>query len=255
MTMRDYLPNGLKGLLFVAFLSAYMSTISTQLNWGSSYLTNDLYKRFIKPPYNFKEEDHAEKHYVAVGRLSTVLIIAVSLISTNHISNIDQTTRFLIECGAGLGLVLILRWYWWRINAWSEIAGLLAPFAGYTISNYVLHLDFPENLLLTTLITTVVWIIVTYLTPPEKDHTLIEFYNRIKPSGLWGRFKPDNQTTGDLRYRLICWLSALVMTYCLLFFMGYLIFKEWKWAAFNLGLSLLALWVLLRHVSKIEFFK
>ena len=125
--MRDYLPAGLKGLLLVAFIAAYMSTISTQLNWGSSFLTSDLYKRFFRPESSFENEEKANKDYVQKARLFTIVIMVVGAIVTTQIGMIDEAAQFLIACGAGLGMVLILRWYWWRINAWSEIVATAAP--------------------------------------------------------------------------------------------------------------------------------
>ncbi|WP_069472596.1 sodium:solute symporter family transporter [Candidatus Marithrix sp. Canyon 246] len=108
MAMRDFLPPGLKGLLLVAFLAAYMSTISTQLNWGTSYIINDLYKRFLHPNAN-------EKQLVRASRFNTFLLMIVALIVTSQITTLESAFKFMIECGAGLGAVLILRWYWWRI--------------------------------------------------------------------------------------------------------------------------------------------
>ncbi|HAW52923.1 MAG TPA: sodium:proline symporter [Flavobacteriales bacterium] len=254
MTMRDYLPVGLKGLLFVAFLAAYMSTISTQLNWGASYLTNDLYKRFIKKEDQFSDTEKADRHYVAAGRVLTVVIMLVAVISTSLIETIDQAARFLIECGAGLGLVLILRWYWWRINAWSEIAAVIAPFAGYIFSNYVLHLEFPSSFLLTTGITTVTWLLVTFLSPAEPIVVLEKFYFKIKPSGNWKIIDSTDKDPGDLKFRFVCWFAAMVMTYSSLFLIGYTIFQNWSLAILNFCISLSALFLLKWGLSKLHFF-
>lgn len=119
--MRDFLPEGWRGLLLVAFLAAYMSTISTQLNWGAGYLVNDVYKRFVR-------KDAAPNHYVLAARLSTLLLMAIGLGVSFFVNSISAAWGFIMQAGAGLGLVLILRWYWWRINAWSEIAATVAPF-------------------------------------------------------------------------------------------------------------------------------
>lgn len=253
LTMRDYLPVGLKGLLFVAFLAAYMSTISTQLNWGSSYLTNDLYKRFFYK--GDQNSAHAEKKFVKTGRIFTIMIMVFAVFSTSIIDTIDEAAKFLIECGAGLGLVLILRWYHWRINAWSEIAAVLAPLFGYTLSKFVLGLTFPSSFLLTTLITTVAWVAVTLITKPEKPEVLKKFYDRVRPAGNWTVVASETRYSGDVKYRFMGWISALVFTYCALFFIGYLIFEEWTWAVVNLTLLIAALIVLLRAISKIQIFE
>ena len=233
--MNDFMPSGLKGLLFTAFLGAYMSTISTQLNWGASYLTNDLYKR------NFGK-DKSQKDLVRIGKLFTVVIMIVAVITTTFIETIDGAARFLIGSSAGLGAVLILRWYWWRINIWSEISATIAPIFGYTIAKYIIapmykngdSNVFIENegiLLVTTLFTTIVWLIVTYMTKPTKEEKLISFYKKVKPDGSWKPIKKKlgiSTSNSNLFYLLLCWLTSVIMTYSILFFIGKLIFKEWS---------------------------
>ncbi|MCB0396119.1 MAG: Na+:solute symporter [Flavobacteriales bacterium] len=247
--MRDYLPAGLKGLLFVAFLSAYMSTISTQLNWGASYLTNDLYKRFIRKEDTFSTGEEGNRHYVSVARIITLGLVLLSFGVTSMIDSIDQAARFLIECGAGLGLVLILRWYWWRINAWSEVVATVAPLGGWLIANKGLHLDFPESFLLTVGFSTICWIVTTFLTAPDKQEHLQQFYDRVRPGGAWKRF--HNSDSGDRPVRigllLACWLTATLFTYLLLFTMGALLFKPLTdacgYALIMVGLLLVFLWL------------
>lgn len=243
--MNDFMPPGLKGLLFTAFLGAYMSTISTQLNWGASYLTNDLYKR------NFGK-DKTQKQLVNVGKLFTVVIMIVAVITTTFIETIDGAARFLIGSSAGLGAVLILRWYWWRINIWSEISATIAPILGYTIAKYMIapmyELEsgntFIENegiLLVTTLFTTVIWLIVTFMTKPTDEKKLLSFYNKIKPDGAWNPIKKltnFKEEKSNLPYLFVCWITSVWMTYSILFFIGKLIFKEWDsvmiWGASSL---------------------
>lgn len=234
MAMKDYLPTGLKGFLLVAFFAAYMSTLSTQLNWGASYLLNDVYKRFVKQPSIFSDAKSGEKHYVAVSRAITILLMVVSLAVTTQMKTISGVWSFLIECGAGLGLVLILRWYWWRINAWSEIAATVAPFAGFAFSRFVMHWEFPDSFFVTVGFTTLCWLIVTFITPPADAATLRSFYERIHPGGWWepvrlaAGMERSSQQIGKLT---ICWLSAVAMTYSILFLTGSLIFMEWAYAA------------------------
>lgn len=231
LVMRDFLPVGLKGLLLVAFLAAYMSTISTQLNWGASYLTNDLYRRFIKRPEAFADDQSGETHFVAAARWITVIIMMGSVLALSQMRSIDHAARFMIECGAGLGLVLILRWYWWRINAWSEITATLAPFVFYSLSVFVFDITFPSSFLLTVGGSTLSWLIVTLLTPPEKKEVLEHFYGRVRPEGFWKPVRAGlNLTETSFRPRrlVLSWLSAVVMTYSCLFFLGKLIFHEWQ---------------------------
>lgn len=250
LAMRDYLPVGLKGLLLVAFLSAYMSTISTQLNWGASYITNDFYKRFIKKSASFENEEKENKHYVSIARLATLLIVIISIFATSQIETIDGAAKFLIECGAGLGMVLILRWYWWRINAWSEITASLAPFIGYLLANYVFDLVYPTSFLFTVGFSTVCWLAVTFLTPSTNTKTLQAFYNKVKPEGNWKPFKDATiDQKSNIYPLLICWLSSVLMTYCILFFIGSLIFKNYNDVVLY-GTIGLASFILLKYFIK-----
>jgi SSS family solute:Na+ symporter len=259
MAMNDFLPAGLKGMLLVAFLAAYMSTISTQLNWGASYLVNDLYKRFKRPESTFANVDAAEKHYVLAGRVVTILIMGVALWVTQFITSISGVWAFIMECGAGLGLVLILRWYWWRINAWSEIAATLAPFVAYAVCKFGIEGNLVTGtelvwwqgnkitFFITVIFTTIAWLVVTFLTKPEDDKTLSNFYNKVRPMGNWGKFTlPAN--VGKPGYLVICWLSSIVMIYSTLFFIGKLIFKEYNEAGIYAAVIVVA-FIVLRYSS------
>ena len=256
MVMRDYLPQGIKGLLLVGFLSAYMSTISTQLNWGASYLTNDLYKRFIKGEEQFESAEKAEKHYVFSGRLITLLIMAIALFATSQISMIDSAAQFLIASGAGLGMVLILRWYWWRINAWSELVATLAPVVGLVLANYVLPGFVPESFyaqngsfIFTVVFTTIAWLTVTVITPPTDTNVLQAFYNRVRPGGWWKPFSADVSVKENMVYLFVSWLSGVVMVYSILFFIGYWILQSWNLFWLNLFLAIVS-FILLRWGMK-----
>ena len=223
--------------MLVAFLAAYMSTVSTQLNWGSSYMVNDFFKRFIKPESKYKTKDIAEKNYVRWSRLFTIFIMFISVIVTTQIETISGVWNFVLECGAGLGLVLILRWYWWRINAWSEITATVTPFIAYAIGHYYLEPLLGENFivnkgayLFTVITTTILWIIVTFLTKPTNDNTLINFYNKIKPDGAWERIRILSGLQGkksNLSILFLCWLMAIIMTYSILFAIGKMIFLDY----------------------------
>lgn len=257
MAMKDFLPAGLKGLLLVAFLAAYMSTIATQLNWGSSYLVNDLYKRFIKPESQFTDEQSAQRSYVAAGRVVTFLTMLAGLFVTTQITTISGVWSFVIECGAGLGLVLILRWYWWRINAWSEITATVTPFIAYAVSKFVLQLEFPDSFFFTIGITTAAWLMVTLLTAPESDATLKRFYMQVKPGGCWKPVQLQldmSEPQQPLAQLVICWLSAALMTYSVLFTTGYFIFQEYERAGIWLAAAMVLLLVFRFSVKRAGVF-
>jgi Na+/proline symporter len=253
LAMRDHLPTGLKGLLLVAFLSAYMSTLSTQLNWGASYLTNDLYKRFIRKDKEGESEEDKQKDYVQKGRLFTILIVVAALLAGTQMETIDGAATFLIECGAGLGMVLILRWYWWRINAWSEIAASLAPFIAYIMANWYWEFVYPFNFLFTVAFSTVCWIAVTFLTPAESNSTLERFYKKVRPEGWWKPFREVDRKSNMIPLTL-CWLSAIIMAYSFLFLIGDLIFMNWEKATIELLITLVALWFLTFQMKKSQIF-
>lgn len=220
--MKDFLPIGLKGLLLAAFLGAYLSTISTQLNWGAGYLANDVYKRFIKPTSNSKQ-------LVAASRVITFLLMVCGLVITQFMTSISGVWEFVLECGAGLGLVLILRWYWWRINAWSEISATVTPFIVYAIGKWVFDLEFPNSFFLTVGITTAVWILFTFFGPKENERSLKVFFDRVRPDGNWRIFRKSSVENRNNMTRLaVCWLASVALTYSILFLIGKIIFKEWN---------------------------
>ncbi len=262
LAMRDHLPVGLKGLLFVGFISAYMSTISTQLNWGSSYLTNDLYQRFIKPNDSFSNQAKANNHYVFAGRMITIGIMIAAMYATSQITMIDEAAQFLIASGAGLGMVLILRWYWWRINAWSELSATIAPFIGLAISKYVLPNYLPESFFInngdfmfTVIFTSIVWLVVTFSTAPTDSKVLHAFYQRIKPGGAWGPFKAEGEKVQALSPLFFSWIFGVIMVYSILFGSGKLIFQEWTASIIWLTSALIAGFLMIRFMRKSKFFK
>ena len=254
LAMRDHLPAGLKGLLLVAFLSAYMSTLSTQLNWGASYLTNDLYKRFLRKEKANETEEEKQKDLVQKGRLFTFLIMIAALFAGSQMQTIDGAAKFLIECGAGLGMVLILRWYWWRINAWSEITASLAPFIGYTVGNYLLHLEHPYNFLFTVGFSSISWLVVTFTTKAESEATLMNFYKKVKPQGWWKPYRNGSEGKGQMGNLFLAWISAVVMAYSVLFLIGDIIFMNWNKVLIELPISLLSLWILTIQMKKSQIF-
>lgn len=243
MAMKDFLPDGLKGLLLVAFFSAYMSTISTQLNWATSYLINDVYKEFINP-------EAGSKDLVRASRLGTLLLMLVALFATSQITSIAGVWRFIIECGAGLGLVLILRWYWWRINAWSEISATIAPFIAYGFARFYFDWEFPDSFFFTVTFTTIVWLATTFLTRPTDSAKLQSFYDLIKPDGNWKPFRdPKQPHKSNLGKLAICWISAIALAYSALFMTGSMLFGFWMEATVYGAVLIISLFVL-RTVSK-----
>ena len=229
LVMIAYLPPSLRGLMIAAFAAAYMSTIATQLNWGASYLVNDFYRRFLKP--------HAsDRHYVSVSQAATVLLTLVSAVVTFYLDSIAGAWKLLVVTGAGTGSVLLLRWYWWRINAWSEVSSMISAFVVSVALQTVWRLDtdqpvdFAWIMILTVAITTVVWLAVTFLTRPERDDVLIAFYARTRPSAAgWrriARLKPEIQPSRDGLSNLIDWIAGCVLIYGILFGTGKLLLHE-----------------------------
>ncbi len=182
LLIRDYVGDGFRGFLIVTLLAAYMSTISTQINWGSSYLVNDLYKRFIA-------KDKSERHYVFISKVFTVLFLFLALIVGLGIKNIGSAWIFLWSVSSGLGFFLIARWFWWRINSWSEISALICSVllsAGFYFFDYLgyLNISFTMKLIIIP-ISIIIGLIVTYMTKPEDEKVLTNFYDKIKPNGFW----------------------------------------------------------------------
>ena len=222
MLMLAYLPTGLLGLMLTAFLAAFMSTIDTHLNWGASYLVNDFYKRFFKP----EADDH---HYVIVSRISVVLIMLVAGVTSLFMNSIAGAWKFLIALNAGIGLVQILRWYWWRINAWSEIAAMVTS---AVVSAIVFTLpqtkdNFAYQMLIIVPTSTLVWLVITLVTAPVSEEKLIAFYQRVRPNGgWWGRIPSvaNVQSTAESSTpALLNWVLGSAFVYCTLFGVGKLL--------------------------------
>uniref|UniRef100_UPI004049955F sodium:solute symporter family protein n=1 Tax=Fulvivirga sp. TaxID=1931237 RepID=UPI004049955F len=257
MAMKDFLPTGLKGLLLVAFFAAYMSTISTQLNWGTSYLINDFYQRFINP-----EADN--KLLIRASRIGTIVIMFIALFVTSQINSISGVWAFIVECGAGLGLVMILRWYWWRINAWTEIVATIAPFVGYGLAKFVfVNFDSawgkgigedPRSFFFTVGLTTVAWIITAFVTKPTDNTVLKNFFDKINPDGNWRPFRKESNGKRIMQLG-ICWISAIIFAYSVLFFTGSIILKEFADAGIYAGLIFISFMILRAVSEKVRIFK
>ena len=248
MLMLEYLPVGLLGLMITAFLAAFMSTIDTHLNWGASYLVNDFYKRFFKP-----EAD--DRHYVIASRVSVVLIMVLAGATSLFIESIAAAWKFMIALNAGIGLVQILRWYWWRINAWSEIAAMASSFV---VSLIVFTLpqtkdNFTYQMLIIVPVSTLTWLVATYVTSPVSQERLVEFYQRVRPNGGWwgpvasrveSRISPENRSPA-----LVSWLLGSVFVYCTLFAFGKLLLGFYGSGVIFLLIALLSGVMMWRELS------
>ena len=248
--MIKYLPAGFLGLLIAVFLAAYMSTISSQLNWGTSYFINDFYRRFIKT-------DADEKHYVMISRIGVIIMTIFSLLVTKFfLTTVSGAWIFILNASAGLGAVLILRWYWWRINAWSEISAMIAPLIIYPVAVYGFGLESPMTLYPIVFGTTIVWLVVTYLTKPVEEKKLIEFYTRTYPGGIgWKHIQKltsvKNKVT-SLKKLIINWLMAILLIYMFLFGIGKIIFAEYLLGALFILVGLIAAMIIYINLNKLE---
>ncbi|MGZ4836018.1 MAG: sodium:solute symporter family protein [Terriglobales bacterium] len=239
MVLNQHLPHAFRGIAIAGFLAAFMSTVATQLNWGASYLVADFYRRFLR-------KNASERHYVIASRLATVLLVIASAWISVQLTSIGGGWQVVLEIGAGTGLVYLLRWYWWRINAWSEISAMATSLLVSLLLNWkglwrsLTGSDtlfagsgpvvFAKTALTTTIITTVAWITVTLLTSPEPEPVLVSFYRKTRPDVRgWqaiARLTPDVHPNRDLGRNLIAWLLGCAMVYLALFGLGKLILNQ-----------------------------
>ncbi len=259
MAMKEFLPTGLRGLMLVSFFAAYMSTIATQLNWGASYLVNDLYMPARKRQGLAPSSD---KQLIFISRMVTIVLMVVAMAVSSRINSISEVWAFMIECGAGLGLVLILRWFWWRINVWSEISATVAPFVIYAALKFGVPeawgiSEFPTSYFITIGGTTLVWLLVTLFTKPEPMAHLVTYHKQVQPGGWW---KPVAEKSGIVVRAntvplVMAWISSVLMTYATLFAIGQLIFKNFQAGFIFLGVAAAAglfLWLVLREWKLFE---
>ena len=219
--MLTFLPAGLLGLMVAGLLAAYVSTISTHLNWGTSYLVHDFYRRFIRPGAD-------ERHYIGVGRVVTALLMVVAAALTYVLDTAQASFNLLLSIGAGTGLIYLLRWYWWRINAWSEIAAMVSSFAvavafaiaqrnGATVASHT-------SLLVTIAVTTVVWVVATFVTAPTDRATLVAFYRLVRPAGRgWEPVRVEagvGPSPDSIAQSLLSWHFGCFVVYAALFGAG-----------------------------------
>ncbi len=226
--MLTLLPSGLLGLLIAALLSAYVSTMSTHLNWGASYLVHDFYRRFVTP-------DASERHYVWVSRLVTTGLMVVAAAFMFLLTTAGEAFQLLLSIGAGTGLIYLLRWFWWRINAWSEMAAMASSFliavALFVAQRGGLSLPSHLTLIVTVAATTIVWIVVTCLTRPASRATLVRFYTLVRPAGPgWAPVRAEagvGPSPDSLPQALLGWVLGCVLVYSALFGVGSFLYGRW----------------------------
>ena len=255
--MMTFLPKGLIGLVLASLIAAFMSTISTQLNWGSSYVVNDFYRRFVKP-------EASQKELVNVGRISTVLLMVLAGLVALEMESALGAFNIILQIGAGTGLIFILRWFWWRINAWSEVAAMIVSFVVALFFEFVTP-EVPSHirLILGIGITTVAWLAVTFMTQPTDHGTLLSFYKLIKPHASgWqaviqpaisnGELKAAEVTPGKLPLELVCMVAGCFLVYGVLFGVGFFLYGETGKAMIGIGVAALTGFILIKSWSQVK---
>ena len=271
LVMNSLLGPGLKGILIVSFLAAFMSTIDTHLNWGASYLINDVYKRFFKP-------NESEKHYVFIGKIITVVLMILAAFTALKMQSISKAWEFIFSMGAGIGLVLILRWFWWRINAWSEITALATSIiititleliawsqtisAGETYSLFGaapvlfgITLQVHHKLMIIVPCAIIAWVSVTFMTRPEPSDQLKIFYERVQPGGWWAPITRDFEHTVQPVSKgiIVQWIAGIMMIYGFTFGIGNLIFNNFSNAVLLIGCAFIGSYLIWnRSISKLN---
>ncbi len=266
--MLSKLGPGWLGLVVASIIAAYMSTIGTHLNWGSSYVVNDFYKRFVKP-------DASEKHFVAVGRLTTVLLMVLAgILSLTLLDNATQAFNILLLSGAGSGAIYLLRWFWWRINAWTEIIAMIVATSVAVVlvvfiddaSMKTQYLDgFTVKLLINVGLTTLAWIVTTFVTRPEKPEVLRNFYRLTWPGGPgWKKVVQDAEADGDMidennkgykwemPIQILLVFIGCVVIYFSLFAIGNFLYGNFLLASGLLVIAAIGIYILFRSFGKLR---
>ncbi len=260
--MLVFLPSGLLGLVVASLAAAYMSTVSTHLNWGASYMVDDFYKRFFAP-------DRDDAHYVAAARFSTVVLVILASVVALWLENALQAFQILLQIGAGTGLIFLMRWYWWRINAWGEIAAMVISFSVAIYFEFVhgalglAEMSASARLVTGVVVTTTGWVLVTLATPPTDDATLLSFYRRIRPLGRgWdrvssaadeGRASAEAADEGSVTAAFLAWFLGCVAVYAALFGVGYVLYGSLALGGACLAVAALGAWRLTTLLPRIGF--
>ena len=256
--MISFLPSGLLGLLVASLIAAFMSTISTHLNWGSSYLVHDFYRRFFV-------KDRTEKHYVFMGRVFTVLLMVFSAFFALFLNNSLQAFGIILQIGAGTGLIFILRWFWYRVNVYSELTAMIVSFIVALAFEFIIPNNFSveEKLIIGVTITTISWLIVTLITPPSNMETLQNFYKKIQPGGPgWKKVIEESESKGititgkkekwDVPSGILCMLFGSISVYSILFGIGYILYSQTTTGIIFLAISVLSVIALMKFWKRLS---
>lgn len=256
--MISFLPPGLLGLLVASLIAAFMSTISTHLNWGSSYLVHDFYRRFFV-------KDKSETHYVSMGRVFTVLLMIFSAFFALFLNNSLQAFGIILQIGAGTGLIFILRWFWYRVNVYSELTAMIVSFVVAIMFEFVIPNNFSveEKLIIGVTITTISWLIVTLITPPSSIETLQNFYKKIQPGGPgWKKVIEESEAKGinitgkkekwDVPSGILCMLFGSISVYSILFGIGYLLYSKTTTGIIFMLISVVSVIVLMKFWKRLS---
>ena len=256
--MISFLPPGLLGLLVASLIAAFMSTISTHLNWGSSYLVHDFYRRFFV-------KGKSETHYVSMGRVFTVLLMVFSAFFALFLNNSLQAFGIILQIGAGTGLIFILRWFWYRVNVYSELTAMIVSFVVAIMFEFVIPNNFSveEKLIIGVTITTISWLIVTIITPPSSIETLQNFYKKIQPGGPgWKKVIEESEAKGinitgkkekwDVPSGILCMLFGSISVYSILFGIGYLLYSKTTTGIIFMLISVVSVIVLMKFWKRLS---
>ena len=256
--MISFLPPGLLGLLVASLIAAFMSTISTHLNWGSSYLVHDFYRRFFV-------KDKSETHYVSMGRVFTVLLMVFSAFFALFLNNSLQAFGIILQIGAGTGLIFILRWFWYRVNVYSELTAMIVSFLVAIMFEFIIPNNFSveEKLIIGVTITTISWLIVTLTTPPSSIETLQNFYKKIQPGGPgWKKVIEESEAKGinitgkkekwDVPSGILCMLFGSISVYSILFGIGYLLYSKTTTGIIFMLISVLSVIALMKFWKRLS---
>ena len=256
--MISFLPSGLLGLLVASLIAAFMSTISTHLNWGSSYLVHDFYRRFFVT-------DKPEKHYVFIGRVFTFLLMIISAFFALFLNNSLQAFGIILQIGAGTGLIFILRWFWYRINVYSELTAMVVSFIVALAFEFVVPNNYSveEKLIIGVTITTFSWLFVTMITPPSSMNTLQNFYKKIQPGGPgWKKVVKESEKNGiiisgkkdkwDVPSGILCMIFGSIAVYSILFGIGYILYSKTTLGFVFILISLISVLLLMKFWKRLS---
>ena len=256
--MISFLPSGLLGLLVASLIAAFMSTISTHLNWGSSYLVHDFYRRFYV-------KNKSEKHYVFMGRVFTVLLMILSAFFALFLNNSLQAFGIILQIGAGTGLIFILRWFWYRINVYSELTAMIVSFLVALGFEFLFpnNLSVEEKLIIGVTITTICWFAVTLITPPSNIETLQNFYKKIQPGGPgWKKIIDISESNGikivgkkekwDVPTGILCMVFGSISVYSILFGIGYILYSQTTTGLIFILISVVSIFILMKFWKRLS---